>query len=102
MHGQQLFDKAMSAFVRLTDEYERVYHEGIAWGPLGKVHLERGEGYVAPTSFEHALDHYEKAESLDPKATHPILRFNRCVRVIQSNGVFFDAISAPHSRESPG
>lgn len=97
MHGQRLFDKAMSAFGRLTDEYERVYHEGIAWGPLGKVHLERGEGYVAPTSPERALDHYEKAESLDPKATHPILR---CVRVIQSNSVFRDAISAPHSRES--
>ncbi len=95
----QLFDTAMRAFEQLTSEYERVYHQGIAWERLGKAHLERGEGYGALTSLEHALEHYEKAESLDPTASDPILRFNRCVRLIQSKKVLRDAMAAPHSRE---
>lgn len=95
-----LFDEAMKVFGKLTDEYERKYHQGIAWERLGKARLSRGEAHGALTSLEHALEHYEEAEALGPKnAADPVLRWNRCVRLIQGNRALQDAISAPHSRE---
>ena len=95
-----LFDEAMKVFGKLTDSYERKYHEGIAWERLGKARLSRGESHGALTSLEQALEHYEDAEALGPKsAADPVLRYNRCVRLMQSDRLLQDAISSPHSRE---
>lgn len=94
-----LFEEAMSAFGKLENEYDRVYHEGVAWERLGKAHLRRGEGHGALTAIEHALEHYEKAEKIaPPNNPDPILRFNRCVRLLQSHRVLHEAFDAPHSR----
>jgi tetratricopeptide (TPR) repeat protein len=95
-----LFDRALEIFEKLESEYDRVYHQGIAWERLGKAHLSRNEGLGALTSFEHALEHYEKAESLGAKdAADPILRWNRCVRLITTHRLLKEAAAAPHSRE---
>ncbi len=94
-----LFEVAMGAFGKLDSEYDRVYHEGVAWERLGKAHLARGEGHSALTAFEHAIDHYERAEQVAPAGNpDPILRFNRCVRLLQSHRLLMDAFDAPHSR----
>jgi len=72
-----LFDEAMKVFGKLKDNYERVYHTGIAWERLGKARLSRGEAHGALTCFEHALESYEEAEGLGPKdAADPVLRFH--------------------------
>jgi tetratricopeptide (TPR) repeat protein len=95
-----LFDEAMAVIGKLADDYERTYHQGIVWERLGKAHLSRGEGLGALTSLEHALEHYEKAEEIGPKnAADPVLRWNRCVRLMQSHRILRDAAAMPHSRE---
>ncbi len=101
-HRVEAFDHAMKAFGNLTSEYERVYHQGIAWERLGKAHLARAEGLGALTSLEHALEHFERAEELaPPSAADPVLRWNRCVRLMKTNRMLQDAMKAPQSRQ-PG
>ncbi|HEY1958869.1 MAG TPA: hypothetical protein VGH28_24825 [Polyangiaceae bacterium] len=94
-----LFEEAMNAFGKLQNEYDRVYHEGVAWERLGKAHLRRGEGHGALTAIEHALEQYERAEKIaPPNNPDPVLRFNRCVRLLQSHRLLHEAFDAPHSR----
>jgi tetratricopeptide (TPR) repeat protein len=97
-----LFEEAMKIFDKLESEYDRVYHQGVAWERLGKAHLHRGEGHGALTALEHAIEHFERAEKIQ-RATNvespdPILRFNRCVRLLRSHKLLADAFEAPHSR----
>src|ERR1017187_4676650 len=49
-----LLEDAVEAFERMEDNYERVYHVGVAWERAGKAHLERSEGHSAVAAFEHA------------------------------------------------
>lgn len=93
------FDEAVRTFSRLTSEYERVYYTGIAWERAGKAHLELGEHHNALSCFEHALEQYEEAERIGPKdAPDPVLRWNRCVRVLKSHPELLRASSSPHSK----
>jgi tetratricopeptide (TPR) repeat protein len=97
-----LFDEALATFQKLESPYDRVYHEGVAWERLGKAHLKRSEGHGALTALEHALDCFEQAEKIAPEGNpDSILRFNRCVRLLQSHKLLIEAFEAPHSR-SPG
>jgi tetratricopeptide (TPR) repeat protein len=94
-----LFEQAMEAFLHLKDKYDRTYHEGVAWERLGKAHLARGEGHGALTALEHALDLFEEAEGMAPEGnSEAVLRFNRCVRLLESHQLLSDAYDAPHSR----
>ena len=96
-----LFEEAMKIFGRLENEYDRVYHEGVAWERLAKSHLRRGEAHAALAPLEHALEHYERADKVAPEGNpDPTLRYNRCVRLLQSR-LLKDAFDSPHSRE-PG
>ena len=63
-HEVGLFEQAVVAFERLTDEYERTYHLGVAWERSAKAHLERSEAHSAVTAFEHALELFEKDRGL--------------------------------------
>jgi tetratricopeptide (TPR) repeat protein len=93
------FDEALRVFARLTSEYERVYFTGIAWERAGKAHLELGEHHNALSCFEHALEHYEEAERIGPKDTpDPVLRWNRCVRVLKEHPELVRASTSPHSK----
>jgi tetratricopeptide (TPR) repeat protein len=97
-----LFERALDAFARLEDVYERVYYTGIAWERSGKAHLERSEGHSALTSLENALASFEEAERLGPpQSPDPILRWNRCVRLLTSHPLLQAAIRAPHQQQ-PG
>jgi tetratricopeptide (TPR) repeat protein len=97
-----LFEEAMKTFEKLESEYDRVYHQGVAWERLGKAHLHRGEGHGALTALEHAIEHFERAEKIAPSGNpDPVLRFNRCIRLLRTHKLLQDAFEAPHSR-APG
>ncbi len=90
-----LFEEAVETFERLTSAYERMYYAGISWERSAKAHLERGEAHSALASFEHALELYEDAERLAAEGgistPDPILRYNRCVRILTTNSALIAA-----------
>ena len=90
-----LLDDALATFAHLTVEYDRVYHSGVAWERAAKSHLERDEAHSAVTSFEHALELFAEAEKLRPASPDPVLRWNRCVRLLTSHPLLLAAIKAP-------
>jgi tetratricopeptide (TPR) repeat protein len=77
-----LVEDALAVFERLVDPYERTYHRGVAWERAAKAHLERNEAHSALAAFEHALRSYEEAEGMRPDLPDPLLRWNRCVRLL--------------------
>ena len=90
-----LLEAAIEAFGRLTDTYERIYHTGVAWERAAKAHLERHEAHSAVTAFEHALSLFEEAERMKPWAPDPVLRWNRCVRLLASHPSLLEAMRMP-------
>jgi tetratricopeptide (TPR) repeat protein len=90
-----LLEQALEAFERLNDEYERVYHTGVAWERAAKAHLERQEAHSAVTAFEHALRLFEKAEALRSDSPDPVLRWNRCVRLLTESAALRAALRSP-------
>lgn len=74
---------------QITDPYERRYYEGIYHERRAKALLHQGApgcGSDAYESFTKAMHCFEEAESLrEPGNDDPILRWNACVRMIQSN-----------------
>ena len=76
-------DEALAVFRRLSSAYERVYYTGVAWERCAKAQLARGLLHNAADSLERAMDRFAEAEQLGPKdVPDPILRWNRCVRLI--------------------
>jgi tetratricopeptide (TPR) repeat protein len=94
-----LLEEAIEAFQRLSEEYERVYLVGVAWERAAKAHLERNEAHSAVTAFEHALRLFESAEAMRPDSADPVLRWNRCVRVLTNHPSLRAAIQAPREDE---
>jgi tetratricopeptide (TPR) repeat protein len=94
-----LLEQAIDAFEKLTDEYDRVYHVGVAWERAAKAHLERNEAHSAVTAFEHALGLFAKAEAIRPDSPDPVLRWNRCVRLLSTHPSLRAAIHAPREDE---
>jgi len=94
-----LVEEAIEAFERLSDGYERIYHRGVAWERAAKAHLERGEAHSAVTAFEHALGLFEAAEAMRPDLPDPVLRWNRCVRLLKTHPSLRAALSAPREDE---
>ena len=95
-----VFEEALKVFASLPSEYERVYYTGVAWERLGKAQLARNEGHNALAAIEHALEAFEKSETLAPASSpDPILRWNRCVRLLHSHPLLKQAFDAPHSRQ---
>jgi tetratricopeptide (TPR) repeat protein len=94
-----LLEEAIEAFERLSEEYERVYLVGVAWERAAKAHLERNEAHSAVTAFEHALHLFEHAEAMRPQSADPVLRWNRCVRLLTNHPSLRAAIHAPREDE---
>jgi len=93
---RDLFDEAQRVFARLPSAFERVYYDGVAWERLGKAQLDARQTANAAHAFEHALARYGEALAIDPDATDPVLRWNRCVRVLQKHPDLMTAVEAPH------
>ena len=94
-----LLEEAIAAFDRLADDYERVYHIGVAWERAAKAHLEKNDAHSAVTAFEHALSLFEQAGGLRPDSPDPILRWNRCVRLLSSHPSLLAAMSDPREHD---
>jgi len=80
------YSEAEKIFQTLRDEYERRYFAGLLRERLAKAQLGAGRSphTVAPL-FEEALACFEKAEEIRPHGNDDaILRWNRCVRILQS------------------
>ena len=78
--------EAASIFEQLTDQYKRVYYTGILHERKAKAQLAAGRlPHTVLPIFEEAMRCFEEAEKIrPPENDDAILRWNRCVRLLQS------------------
>jgi tetratricopeptide (TPR) repeat protein len=74
-------------FQQLTDAYERLYYLGLLHERRAKAQLRAGRSpHTLMVLLEEAMRCYEEAEQIRPTGNdEAILRWNRCVRLIQSH-----------------
>ena len=82
------YAEADRIFHALSNEYERAYYSGILHERKAKAQLRAGRPpHTVRPSFETALKCFEEAERIRPADNDDaILRWNRCVRLLQSRG----------------
>lgn len=80
------YTEADVTFRNLKNDYERFYYAGIFHERQAKAQLAAGRPpYAVAPLFEEALNYFEKAEAIKPHGNDDaILRWNRCVRILQS------------------
>lgn len=78
--------EAESIFHGLADGYERLYYTGLLHERRAKAQLHAGEPVrLLVPLFEDAMAYFEQAASIRPQGNDDaILRWNRCVRLLQS------------------
>jgi tetratricopeptide (TPR) repeat protein len=78
--------EAEESFQKLTDAYERSYYTGILFERRAKAQLCTGQSpHTLRPLFERALQCFGEAEKIRPAHNDDaILRWNRCVRLLQS------------------
>ncbi len=78
--------EAESVFQKLRDPYERLYYVGIVHERRAKALLRAGgRPHTLVVLFEEAMTCFEHAEKIRPAGNDDaILRWNRCVRLLQS------------------
>ena len=88
-HDKRAWQHALSAATRMQGEYEKSYYSGIVWERRAKALFDAGSGGNRHSVFEWlglALKHFENAEELRPPGNDDaILRWNTCVRFLQSH-----------------
>lgn len=99
------YSEAERLFRGLTSEYERVYHLGILQERKAKAQLRAGRPpHTIYPIFEEAMGLFEAAEKIRPAGNdEAILRWNRCMRLLQSRPAYewtkemeeFDASEGP-------
>jgi hypothetical protein len=97
--------EAESVFQSLRDAYERLYYTGIVHERRAKALLRSGaRPHTIIVLFEEAMNCFEHAEKIRPPGNDDaILRWNRCVRLLQSRAASewqselesFDASDSP-------
>jgi tetratricopeptide (TPR) repeat protein len=82
------YAEAEAAFRKLTDRYERLYYLGILHEREAKAQLNAGRtAHTVYPGFEEAMRCFEEAEAIRPtNSDDAILRWNRCLRILQSRG----------------
>jgi len=102
--GADRYRDAEEVFLRLTDTYERFYYSGILYERRAKAQLCAGQSpHTLLPLFERALQCFGEAEKIRPAGNDDsILRWNRCVRLLQTPSfqweeqlASFDAEDAP-------
>jgi hypothetical protein len=81
--------RARSVAAKLHDPYSRLYYSGLVAERAAKAHVRRGgvaSGHIAYALLRDALAAYEQAAAIAPAENDEgILRWNTCVRLLQSN-----------------
>ncbi len=103
--------EAQDTFEKLTDPYERVYYTGLLHERRAKAQLRAGRlPHILTPLFEEAMSCFAAAEKIrPPENDDAILRWNRCVRLLQSRPEFqqaqdpigFDAHDSPPVYNKP-
>jgi tetratricopeptide (TPR) repeat protein len=93
-HGSDRYREAEEIFRQLKDPYERLYYTGILHERRAKAQLKAGQ---LPRSlfalFDHALHSFAEAEKIRPAGNDDaILRWNRCVRLLQNQDYKWDGL----------
>ena len=80
------YSESESVFRSLTSEYERIYHLGILRERKAKAQLRAGRlPHTVLPIFEEAMNYFAEAEKISPQSNDDaILRWNRCVRLLES------------------
>jgi hypothetical protein len=80
------YAEADKLFSTLTNVYERTYHCGLLHERKAKAQLKAGRPlHTVLPIFEEAMEYFEEAAKLrPPNNDDSILRWNRCVRLLQS------------------
>jgi tetratricopeptide (TPR) repeat protein len=89
--------EAEETFQQLGDHYERLYYMGIVNERRAKAQLHAGQPpHIVLPLFEHALRSFEEAEKIRPAGNDDaILRWNRCVRLLQTTSYVWEQEPAP-------
>jgi tetratricopeptide (TPR) repeat protein len=84
--GSDRFRETEEIFQQLVDPYERLYYTGILYERRAKAQLKTGHlPRAVLTLFELALRSFAEAEKIRPAGNDDaILRWNRCVRLLQN------------------
>jgi len=84
--GADRHGEAETIFASLRDPYERLYYMGIVHERRAKALLRAGAPpHTVVVLFEEAMGCFERAEKIRPEGNDDaILRWNRCVRLLQS------------------
>jgi tetratricopeptide (TPR) repeat protein len=103
--GSDRYREAERTFEQLEDPYEQLYYTGILNERRAKAQLNVGTPHASVLAlFEEALRSFAEAEEIRPSGNDDaILRWNRCVRLLQDPAheweepeyVSFDAQDAP-------
>jgi len=82
------YREAEAAFQKLSERYERLYYTGILYERRAKAQLRTGQPpHTVLPLFERALECFGEAERIRPASNDDaILRWNRCVRLLQDPG----------------
>jgi tetratricopeptide (TPR) repeat protein len=84
------YSEAAEIFENLRDPYERAYYTGLLHERRAKVQLRSGySAHILLPLIEDAMRHFAEAEKIRPPGNDDsILRWNRCVRLLQSQPDF--------------
>ena len=84
--GSDRYGEAARVFESLADPYERLYYGGILHERRAKAQLKGGSfPHTLLVLFEEAMQCFAEAEKIRPSGNDDaILRWNRCVRILQS------------------
>jgi tetratricopeptide (TPR) repeat protein len=80
------YREAETTFQQLSDPYERLYYAGILSERRAKAQLHAGQpSHTLLPLFDQALRSFAEAEKIRPAGNDDtILRWNRCVRLLQT------------------
>ena len=95
--GGDRYREAEQIFQQLDDPYERLYYSGIAAERRAKAQLRAGQmSHTLLPLFEQALRLFGEAEKIRPAGNDDaILRWNRCVRLLQTTTYVWEQDAAP-------
>lgn len=96
------YAEVQSIFQSLRDPYERNYYTGILLERRAKAQLHSGcSPHILLPLVEDAMRCFAEAEKIRPAGNDDsILRWNRCVRLLESRPEFHAQHPGPHAFES--